>query len=532
MKKGTTVILGLTVWAIAIYALVMTTYQVYRAFVPRSDVSVSLTLAFPEDTGFTISGNAYIDSKPATSGQAKLRIEREQPPAVITSIVIIDQGVFGTSKATLSALGDFSDGDSIIVNVDAEVPVEGHILRGHERASWSTVPSQQWFPWILVLVPALFVVFWILVFTGDVGIKKITSAVILSYLLAITFLIVPLLLPVWLADSPSLAARMATRPVGILRVHRISDDILLDQWVLNIGGIPTPVEISIETTSEERLKAPSNQNPATPPDPALPRSSPNSIVGAEGEPRNDASVGRAETTSLGGSPVYNVTSGLVVPLYVLIWATFGGAVSMTRRIPEYQQDIVQLRKAEKERRNLRKRLYSSPVEAFKLSVSGSGDESELQKLIDTYLEKSKPLGEVRRKLVDQCLFLITAPFLGILTFYLIFMVEEELAQRIPVVVLVTFASGLMSESILMKIRSFAETILGQKPSGEELEAGAAKSKAKLKAEQDAKDAAARPAAEAEAAVVRERGRIEAEQRAAAEQEGADDGVSDAPRGDR
>ena len=31
-----------------------------------------------------------------------------------------------------------------------------------------------------------------------------------------------------------------------------------------------------------------------------------------------------------------INGGLVVPLYVVVLALFGGAISMTRRVPEYQ----------------------------------------------------------------------------------------------------------------------------------------------------------------------------------------------------
>jgi hypothetical protein len=71
------------------------------------------------------------------------------------------------------------------------------------------------------------------------------------------------------------------------------------QWVFNIGGV---VDGKIRSGEESAAQQP-------------------------------ARAGEAEEAA----SEYQIRGGLVVPLYVVVLAGFGGAVSMTRRVPEYQR---------------------------------------------------------------------------------------------------------------------------------------------------------------------------------------------------
>jgi hypothetical protein len=115
------------------------------------------------------------------------------------------------------------------------------------------------------------------------------------------------------------------------------------------------------------------------------------------------------------SKTFCVKGGLVVPLYFLVLALIGGAVSLTRRVPEYQ-----------------KRSASSYV----------GTEKE-PKLDPT---------TVREYLVFQIVQFISAPFIAAVAYYLV-------GPETPTVgVTVGFTSGFSSEAILLMIRGVMEKV--------------------------------------------------------------------------
>ncbi|HKY01752.1 MAG TPA: hypothetical protein VJM53_04295 [Burkholderiales bacterium] len=115
---------------------------------------------------------------------------------------------------------------------------------------------------------------------------------------------------------------------------------------------------------------------------------------------------------------YEIESGFYVPLYVVLLAFIGGAVSLSRRIPEYQKRIDP--------------DYIEVPPAFVL----------------------KPC-DARESVVFQIMQLITAPFIAITIF---FAIEPE---TIAASIALAFASGFASETILLMIRGMVEGIKPQ-----------------------------------------------------------------------
>jgi hypothetical protein len=154
------------------------------------------------------------------------------------------------------------------------------------------------------LVSAL--VIWALyAFTGIVTNHKLNHIIAFCYLFTIVVLAASIL-PWWV---PRLFSEQGhSTPAGILRGCALDapnesyvscgDKKDKYQWVLNIGG----------ATEDAKPKTASLTDGA------------------------GAAAQKAET-----SAVYLVRGGLVVPLYVIILSLIGGAVSMTRRVPEYQR---------------------------------------------------------------------------------------------------------------------------------------------------------------------------------------------------
>lgn len=131
-----------------------------------------------------------------------------------------------------------------------------------------------------------------------------------------------------------------------------------NQWVVNLGGLPMPPPI---------------------PDTTLP-------------------------------PLHHIQGGLVIPLYVVVLSLMGAAVSMTRRVPEYQRRL-------------------SP-----------GDPSYM-----TY-------DQAREAMVFQIMQVGSAPLIAITMYYI---VNPDV--RATTIVL-AFASGFSSETILLAIRALLEKL--------------------------------------------------------------------------
>ncbi len=203
------------------------------------------------------------------------------------------------------------------------------------------------------------------VFTGVVTDKKLNHLIGTCYaftLLALAFSVVPFL------SSGNLASN-AKAEIGLLIACADGSDATIPQqvscksnppdgrlqWVINIGGLAT------------------QQTPSAAP----------------------------------GS--FTISGGLVVPLYVIVMALMGSAISMTRRVPEYQRS----------------------------AMSAQDPMTNV---------------EAREKLVFQIMQVISAPLIAIAAFSIV------KPGSISEAVVVGFGSGFASEPILLMIRGLVEKI--------------------------------------------------------------------------
>lgn len=111
-------------------------------------------------------------------------------------------------------------------------------------------------------------------------------------------------------------------------------------------------------------------------------------------------------------PIRKITGGLVIPLYVLVLALMGAAVSMTRRVPEYQMRV----------------------------VDAHGREPKIS------LEKAREL------MVFQIMQVVSAPMIALTAYYLI------LPDTRTTSVVIAFVSGFASETILCLLRGTADSL--------------------------------------------------------------------------
>ena len=76
-------------------------------------------------------------------------------------------------------------------------------------------------------------------------------------------------------------------------------------------------------------------------------------------------------------------------------------------------------------------------------------------------EEDEKLLRLRQELIVQYMYLLTAPVLAIVSYYLLSMVEARLAESLPIVVLMAFASGLLSEAVLGTISEKAQQYMAR-----------------------------------------------------------------------
>ena len=136
----------------------------------------------------------------------------------------------------------------------------------------------------------------------------------------------------------------------------------------------------------------------------------------------DISLGSAtesdgEARIRGSSGVFVLNGGMRVPLYVVVLALMGGAVSMIRRVPEYQRQV-------------------------------------LGELVKTDEKEISPI-RARELIVFQIMQLFSAPLLAITSFAVLDPGTVMLGA------LLGFFSGFASESILLRLRTAADSLSGR-----------------------------------------------------------------------
>lgn len=244
---------------------------------------------------------------------------------------------------------------------------------------------------LIVLAICFPLFFWVDVNTDDAqkNEKRVSRLILYSYSVAALSLIGSLLPFLFIPSSfPGLYKRMLSSPVGIVLGCTQPDESqnqlgALDcttppyrQWVVNIGGMIVREEDIERTGQNVRLNA-----------------------------------------SLTNSTLQSATiqGGLVIPLYFVVLSLIGGAISLTRRVPEYQ------------------RRYS-------VSYVPTEDKPKLDR------------ATVREFLAFQILQFISAPLLAVVAYFLI-SPESKAA-----LVALGFTAGFASEAVLLMTRALVEKI--------------------------------------------------------------------------
>ena len=265
-----------------------------------------------------------------------------------------------------------------------------------------------------ILFAFVVTVSFVYVFTKDLDDDKdIVTLERFSYAITMVAILISVQPFFFLSSSYTLRRMLADEPIGIMQGCRVADLNLEDdseresgelataclklgpQWMANLGG---------------------------------------SILAAKELPRQDIDVQstnslQAETNANSSSETryyYVISGGVVVPLYIISLAIVGAAVSMMRRVPEYQ------RRTDKKYRGK--------------DYEDKGED------LPAGLKPSMLAVEVREALIFQILQVVSAPFIAVVAYYLL------LPESVSTTVMIGFVAGFASELILNKIRDWAETM--------------------------------------------------------------------------
>ncbi|MCP4581201.1 MAG: hypothetical protein GY839_06255 [candidate division Zixibacteria bacterium] len=275
---------------------------------------------------------------------------------------------------------------------------------------------------ILTSIYFLFMFLWVFTGRSYYPIYKIQWAFILSYCVIFMFLAIPMLAPYAITIYPEKYETMTKSPVGIVisKTYRDNDTTKAEkQWVLNIGGYVSKIKPEVNSTITDTLAA-SSSNPV-----------------------------KTNKDDIIFEPV-QIKGGIVIPLYVIILSILGGAINMTRRVPEIHQEAEKVRNAYDKAQAEHDEEHKDKILQIQKIMGG------IEASIDSS-ETSTAEKEWRRLLIDQYMYLFSAAFLGIATYYLLHWMNF---LETPAIVIVSFSIGLISEYVLLKITSIAKSIVG------------------------------------------------------------------------
>jgi hypothetical protein len=390
--------------------------RLYRWFSPAEPPGkIALSAYFETVEGASrlrIEGHVQQKGVPVRDGQVHLTVNRLNGDLRQSFMMPLDAA--GRFLVTNSpALADLRPADRFYI--EAEASAAGNLIASevmYLRARKPLVARDKLLVGGGVIAFALLFAF-LMAFTGNETPNRNRLAISFSYVVIILFFVLPLAAPVVLSQAyPDLQKIMEETPVGLVHaVVRDKDNANpVPQWYLNIGGVVRANDTNPEAPAE-------------------------------------------------------LLGGLAIPFFILVLATMGGVINMTRRVPDSQND------AQSSVLDLfggvpgMRRLFRGGRAA---SASESSEEEE-----DSAEESSrgKKRASVERPawrtdLVKQYMYLVSAPFLGIVTYYLLIWLD---LKQTPIVVLVSFSVGLISDSIVEKIISVVGGLLRKTETEKRLE---------------------------------------------------------------
>jgi len=277
---------------------------------------------------------------------------------------------------------------------------------------------------LVTLIVVVLMIVLIVLFTGDLTRRKARALFSVTYFMTFLSLAVPIAVTLLVSQNLYLVEMMAEAPIGLIK--GTAKGVISPQWMLNIGGsVRKPIR------AEPAINPVENKDAGQPSDAAA-TSAPSDRPKT---PAPDDARARPRIAEAA------VDGGLAVPFYVIMLAMLGAGINMTRSVPKIQQDYDVSGLAQATRP-----LWKTTLTFF----------SSAHQPIST-LDQRKAASSIRKGLIESYMYLLSAPFLAITVYYLLQVVAESVAE--PVLVLMAFSTGLVSDTIISWLIEFARKTL-------------------------------------------------------------------------
>jgi hypothetical protein len=143
----------------------------------------------------------------------------------------------------------------------------------------------------------------------------------------------------------------------------------------------------------------------------------------------------------------HIEGGLAIPFFVVVLAIFGAGINMMRQVPTIQAKHARI--LPNSGISAVRALMEAPVKPFASSTSNEAGPNA---------RTAEAVHGIRKALIAQYMYLLSAPFLAIAVYYLLQVLATQISE--PALVLMAFSSGLISDRIVSAIIRFAKKTLG------------------------------------------------------------------------
>jgi hypothetical protein len=404
----THLVVGLLVWGSA-------GYWMYTSFA-ADEIDVLLTV--PADQQLNMSGKVLSHGKALESGTVHLVVDNPERSERRFSeqLTIYETGEFWSKqllpreelRITAHYVGTDAKGNRI----------EGEAVEYANCIS----PIREETLWKGYVAFAFLALIMVILFTSDLTQETAKILFGATYLVCFLSVTLPLAVLSGISNNQYMIDIMRKSPVGLVRA--LGNGSEQPQWFLNVGGSV----IDVPPVSPSVTTAAASPSPGPPPPSAADTAAPTGAPAAQ--------VVAAPTAAV--PPTYKIVGGLAIPFYVIMLAVFGAGISMMRSVPSIQRDYLD-------------ELHSTGINPLMAILTMA----MLPFLAASQLNTAHQYAacELRKKVIDQYMYLLSSPFLAIAVYYLLQIVANSVTE--PVLVLMAFSAGLTSELIVSSIVSFA-----------------------------------------------------------------------------
>ena len=287
----------------------------------------------------------------------------------------------------------------------------------------SSPPLGRIFVWSMTTVAVGLLVLQLWVFTGDLGQRKARTLFVLMYFFTFWALALPLVLSLIVAQNKYLVDSMENSPLGLVKARTAA--LAETQWLINIGGTVKPPSIGQRVEVDAKRVADAVAKAAA------------AVAGASA-----VAVAPAETIAVIEDAGVTIQGGVTVPFFMVLLAVFGAGINMTLKVPAIQREYEDvLSKA-------RSTPLVNPLMPWRLFSQTPAPATHV------VVVQSDTAGDIRRRLIENYMYLLSAPLLVIAMYYLLQVMAAQVTQ--PVLVLMALATGLVSKAVIGGIIKFAE----------------------------------------------------------------------------